>query len=149
MSSNDQTAIVLKVAEKDEYKAAQLFDQQRQHYMQQKIQVEKIESYIKDYNDQISTQPSGAVVCNLHLMESQRNYLYQLDVLLKAQQESLTIIHQQLEKARVHWQAKHLKRLKIQEMAERIAMEVAISNEKQQQQKIDDSFFHRHRESPF
>ncbi|MCE2029120.1 flagellar export protein FliJ [Sessilibacter corallicola] len=135
----NQYVLMLKVAEKEEYKAAQLLQQQRDNFLSQQQQVESIEQYYEQYKSELSESTNA----NLHLLESRRNYLHQLDYLLKSQSENLEIIRQQLEKSKTFWLEKHRRKQKIQEAASNAERLHRTQLEKKQQQSIDDSYSQR------
>ncbi|GAA6168585.1 flagellar export protein FliJ [Sessilibacter corallicola] len=135
----NQYVLMLKVAEKEEYKAAQLLQQQRDNFLSQQQQVESIEQYYEQYKSELSESTNA----NLHLLESRRNYLHQLDYLLKSQSENLEIIRQQLEKSKAFWLEKHRRKQKIQEAASNAERLHRTQLEKKQQQSIDDSYSQR------
>lgn len=135
----NQYVLMLKVAEKEEYKAAQLLQQQRDNFLSQQQQVESIEQYYEQYKSELSESTNA----NLHLLESRRNYLHQLDYLLKSQSENLEIIRQQLEKSKAFWLEKHRRKQKVQEAASNAERLHRTQLEKKQQQSIDDSYSQR------
>lgn len=135
----NQYVLMLKVAEKEEYKAAQLLQQQRDNFLSQQQQVESIEQYYEQYKSELSESTNA----NLHLLESRRNYLHQLDYLLKSQSENLEIIRQQLAKSKAFWLEKHRRKQKIQEAASNAERLHRTQLEKKQQQSIDDSYSQR------
>ncbi len=135
----NQYVLMLKVAEKEEYKAAQLLQQQRDNFLSQQQQVESIEQYYEQYKSELSESTNA----NLHLLESKRNYLHQLNYLLKSQSENLEIIRQQLEKSKAFWLEKHRRKQKIQEAASNAERLHRTHLEKKQQQSIDDSYSQR------
>ena len=135
----NQYVLMLKVAEKEEYKAAQLLQQQRDNFLSQQQQVESIEQYYEQYKSELSESTNA----NLHLLESKRNYLHQLNYLLKSQSENLEIIRQQLEKSKAFWLEKHRRKQKIQEAASNAERLHRTQLEKKQQQSIDDSYSQR------
>ncbi len=135
----NQYVLMLKVAEKEEYRAAQLLQQQRDNFLSQQKQVESIGQYYEQYKNQLSESTNA----NLHLLESRRNYLHQLDHLLKSQSENLEIIRQQLEKSKAFWLEKHRRKQKIQEAASNAERLHRTHLKKKQQQSIDDSYSQR------
>lgn len=134
MSKLDRFILLLKLAEQAENKAAQLYNEQKQHLINHLNQQKTIEAYYQNFRNQLDNSTGGSI----QDLVNKRAYLKQLTDLRDSQQANLNIIEQQTLKAEHHWSKLHHKRLKIEELIESIKQDLTKADDLRTQKLLDE-----------
>ncbi len=136
-SRSSRIKLVIELAQREEDKAASLFQKAQQDLETERQRLKELEEYYAGYQDYYSGGVSGIRASDL---QKSRLFLQQLADAMDNQQQQIARVEAAVAQRQSAWHLCHLKHKSLIELAERYRNEEALVLNKKEQQLLDEWF---------